>query len=266
MPLLPPRHLDTVALFEKYRKSRHRYAATGFFCRHRFGGDEAREELFLVTSARAVSGNLDDTIVVCRLRGTQQVMVNRATGHGGLARGGWFSDPELDLAVLPLNPEHLSKNRLRFRALGTTAGVLTISAMKGRRIGEGDDVLILGFAPEPAGLPPVPLVRRGIIARIQDCYHGSAKTFLVDATIFEGNRGSPVVMKPEHPAADRPWNDPAGKLIGVVSESLRNPCGPVRTTQDGRSLDVRVHTGLVRVAPVDALRALLERGARDGRC
>lgn len=266
MPLLAPRHLDTVAFFEEYGKHRHRYAATGFFCRHRFGGDEGREALFLVTSARAVGENFDDTIVVCRRRRTQHAVVNAATGHDGLARGGWFSDPELDLAVLPLDPEYLSKHRVRFRALGTIAGALTMSAMQERRIGEGDDVLILGFAPESTGLRPVPMVRRGIVARIQDCYRGQSKTFLVDATTFEGNRGSPVVMKPEQPAADRPWNDPAGKLIGVVSESVPNPWGPVRTTKDDRLLDVRVYTGLVRVVPVDALRGLLEKGAREGRC
>ena len=263
MPLLPSRHLDTVALFAEYRKGRIRYAATGFFCRHRFGGEEPHEEpheeLFLVTSAHNVREEPGHTLLVSRRRRTQHVLLNDATGQGGLGRGPWISDPESDLAALPLNPEHLAATKLRFRALGTSASALTMAAMRKRRIGEGDDVLVIGFAPELAGLHPVPLVRRGIVARIQDCYRGLSKTFLVEATTFAGNRGSPVVMKPDRGADDRAWNDPAGKLIGVVSESVPNPLGPLEHGTDGRTVLIQVNTGLVRVVPVDALLDLLEK-------
>ena len=262
MPLLPSRHLDTVALFEEDREGRFRYAATGFFCRHRFGGEEPHEEpheeLFLVTSAHNVREEPGHTLLVSRRRRTQHVLLNDATGQGGLGRGPWISDPESDLAALPLNPEHLAATKLRFRALGTSASALTMAAMRKRSIGEGDDVLVIGFAPDSAGLQPVPLVRRGIVSRIHDCYQGLSNAFLVDATTFDGNRGSPVVMKPQRSAAERPHSDPAGKLIGVVAQSLPNPWGPVQVTHDGRRLDVQVNKGLVRVIPVDTLLGVLE--------
>ncbi len=258
MPLLPSRQLDTVALFEEPRKGRFHYASTGFFCRHRFVGEESADALFLVTSERAMREDLEGRMMICRRRGSVRLLLEPATDPRGLARSSWFSDDASGLAVLPLDPEHLSRTRLRFRPFPTATGALTLAAMRKKRIGEGDDVLVLGFGPELERLQPVPLVRRGIVSRIQDCYQGLSNAFLVDATTFDGNRGSPVVMKPQRSAAERPRGDPAGKLIGVVAESLPNPWGPVQVTHDGRRLDVQVNTGLVRVTPVDALLGVLE--------
>ena len=257
MPLLPSRQLDTVALFEEVRNRRFHYTATGFFCRHRSLGKESRDELFLVTSAPAMRENLKGKVLIGRRRRRVAPLVEAVTDKRGFARRRWFLDDECGLAVLPLDPEHLAGTRLRFQAVSTATGALTLSALRKKRIGEGDDVLVLGFGPELAHLQPVPLVRRGIVARIQDCYQGLSNTFLVDATTFEGNRGSPVVMKPRRSAADRPRSDPAGKLIGVVAESLPDPWGPVKHHADHRILRIQVNTGLVRIIPVDTLLRVL---------
>ena len=258
MPLLPTRQLETVALFEEERRGRVHYAATGFFCRHRFVGEEPDDAVFLVTSAPAMRENLESRVLIGRRRRRVPLLVESVTDKRGLARRNWFLDDQCGLAVLPLDPEHLATTRLRFQAVSTATGALTLSAMRKKRIGEGDDVLVLGFGPESDHFHPVPLVRRGIVARIHDCYQGLSNAFLVDATTFEGNRGGPVVMKPKRSAADRTRSDPAGKLIGVVAESLPNPWGPVEATHNGRRLSVQVNTGLVRVVPVDSLLRVLE--------
>ena len=263
MPLLASRQLDTVALFTEERKGRFHYAATGFFCRHRFVDEQSRDELFLVTSPRARE-DLEDWLLIGRRRKSGRTLVDPVDQKRGLPRRTWFSDDECGLAVLPLDPEHLARMRLRYHAVSTATGALTLSAMRTKRIGEGDDVLVLGFGPELERLKPAPLVRRGIVARIQDCYQGLSNAFLVDATTFEGNRGSPVVIKPHRSAADRPRSDPAGKLIGVVTESLPNPWGPVEHRADDRTLWIQVNTGLVRIIPVDTLLRVLESAhARD---
>ena len=259
-----------MALFTEERKGRFHYAATGFFCRHRFVEEPSRDELFLVTSARARE-DLEDWLLIGRRRKSGRTLVDpvaKKRGLGwrtwfsddecGLARRTWFSDDECGLAVLPLDPEHLARTRLRYHAVSTATNALTLSAMRKKRIGEGDDVLVVGFGPELERLKPAPLVRRGIVARIQDCYQGLSNAFLVDATTFEGNRGSPVVIKPHRSAADRPRSDPAGKLIGVVTESLPNPWAPVKHHGKERTLMIQVNTGLVRVIPVDALVRVLE--------
>ncbi len=265
MPPLPPRYLNTVVMLAERRNGTWHYRATGFYYRYFTGGAEGRNLFFLVTSARAIRGNLDNTRVICRRRRGPRTVTYAADGTDGLALGGWLADPKLDVAVLPVDPERLAADGVRCETFEAWGGVLEPGEMGRRRVGEGDDVLLLGFTPERFRFAPVAMVRRGIIARIQDCYRGQSPTFLVEATIFAGNTGGPVVIWPERGRHGQPLTHPKIHLIGVVSESLPNPNEPVRLTQDGRSLDVRVHTGLVQVAPVDALRALRQRGEEEGR-
>lgn len=274
MPLLPPRHLDTVVYLESYRNGQPRYATTGFFCRHRPGRGESREGLFLVATGVVAREEVDDTLVFGRHRRSGYPVVAQTNGSTPLTEGRWLSDPEKNLAVLPVNPEHLKLRKWRFRAFvsaasqsitsRSAASALPLSTMRSKHIGEGDDVLILGLDPEPDGMRREPLVRRGIIARIQDCYCEQSQTFLVEASTFDSDLGSPVVMKPQRSAVERSRTDPAGKLIGITTAFLPDPWGPVRTTHNGRPLDVCVNTGLVQVTPVDALQALLDRAARAG--
>ena len=228
MPKLPPRYLDTVAMFEGYRDGKLRYAATGFFCRYFTGGAEGRTLLFLVTSARAVSGNLGDTTLVCRRRRGFRRTTYEADGRDGLALGNWLVDSELDVALLPLDPERLAAHAVRYQTFDVYGGALETWEMHRRGVGEGDDVLVLGFTPERRRFRPMTMVRRGIIARIQDFYRQRSPTFLVDATIFAGNTGSPVVIRPARGRGGEPLTHPRIHLIGLVSNYLPNPEGPVR--------------------------------------
>ena len=256
MPPLPTRFLDTVVMFTETDKPR--YVATGFLCHHRIAGREPCEGLFLVSSAQAVHGDSGHTNLVCRSRRFFGPEFRPAAGKGGIALGDWLTEPELDIAVLPLDRQELWSGPLRYQALNTDRGALTSSGMKRRRVGEGDDVFIVGFAPEQVHIFPVPMVRRGIIARIRDLYRGESPTFLVEATISEANQGSPVIMAPTRGARNRPLIRPGFKLVGMVAGYLPNPEQPLRRNQDGRTLLVRMNTGLVRVIPVNAICELLE--------
>lgn len=259
MPLLPARTLDTVAMVLTSRDGDFPYSATGFFCRYRPGIEDAGDGLFLVTSAGAAREDLADAHLLCYRRRGKRPRFYRASGEDGLALGTWVVDRKLDLAVLPLDRERLVADAVRYRAFDPEGGALTTSAMEKRRIGEGDDVRILGFAPV-AGLhiPLYSMVRRGIVARIQDCYRGRSESFLLDATILRGNRGSPVIVRLEHGVNGHPLAAPPVKLIGIVSGHLPTRATPLRLGDDGKTLLVQPNTGLVRVVPVDGLLDLLE--------
>ena len=262
MPPLPPSYLDTVAMFVTSSDECPRYSATGFFCRHRSGFEDAFDGLFLVTSATAVGANLADVSQLCCRRRDRHPTCYKATGAGGLALGTWVVASELDLAVLHLNRERLAADAVRYRGFDAEYRTLTTFDMKRRRIGEGDDVRILGFAPASPSIPLGAMVRRGIIARVQDCYRGRSDTFLLDATIVEGNRGSPVIMRLERGVDGRPLAQPTIRLVGVVSGYLPSRGVPLRVGGDGKTLLVQPHTGLVRVVPVNGLLELLETAAK----
>ena len=262
MPLLPARYLDTVAMLLTSRDGDLRYSATGFFCRHRRGIEDDDDGLFLVTSARAAHEDPADANLLCYRRRGKRPWSYKATGEDGLALGTWVVGRKLDLAVLPLDRERLAAGAVRYRAFDPEGGALTTSAMEKRRIGEGDDVRILGFIPVGPSTPLEAMVRRGIIARVQDCYRGRSDTFLLDATIVEGNRGSPVIVRLERGVDGRPLAQPTIKLVGVVSGYLPSRGVPLRYGDDGKTLLVQPHTGLVRVVPVDGLLELLETAAK----
>jgi hypothetical protein len=86
----------------------------------------------------------------------------------------------------------------------------------------GAAVVVLGF---PKGLRspeyPLPIMRSGIVARVDAGY------LLIDARLFRGNSGGPVVYVPPFKIGPNPLMKPGlvneERLIGVVSEGL----GPV---------------------------------------
>lgn len=261
MPKLSPRYLDTVAMFEARDDDSLRYAATAFFCRYFTGGADGRTLLFLVTSGRAVAGELEDTSLVCRRRRVFRRFTYPLDGQPGPARGDWLVDSERDVAVLPLDPERLAADRIRYETFDVWGGALEGWDLQRRGVGEGDEVLVLGFTPERLRSSPATMVRRGVIARIQDFYRGQSPTFLVDATTFAGNTGSPVVIRPARGRHGTPLSHPRFHLIGLVSGAMEDPEGPVRQDHDGGTVLVRVQTGLVRVVPADAIHRLVQRAA-----
>jgi hypothetical protein len=264
VPKLPPRYLDTVVMFEECGDGPLRYAATGFFCRYFTGGANGQELLFLVTSGRAVSGDLGSTRLVCgRRRGFRRTSY-AASGRSPLALGDWLVDSKRDVALLPLDPEHLAAEAIRCETFDLAGGALGGLGLNLRGVGEGDEVLMLGFTPERPRWRPVTMIRRGIIARIQDLHRRRSPTFLVDATAFAGNTGSPVVIRPARGRGGDLLTHPRIHLIGLVSDSLPNPEGPVRRDNEGRTMLVRAQTGLVRVVPVDAILRLVRMAAGGG--
>ena len=59
-------------------------------------------------------------------------------------------------------------------------------------------------------------MRHGIVARIQDWLRGDERTFLIDASVFPGNSGGPVVLKPETVAVHETRAITHSLLIGMV--------------------------------------------------
>ena len=119
---------------------------------------------------------------------------------------------------------------------------------------EGNEVFILGF---PMGITGTSqndvIVRHGIIARIQDWYDGRSKDFLIDSSIYPGNSGGPVVLKPVLWSANQRPKIAHARLLGLVASYL--PYRDVATSrQTGRiRLVSEENSGLAQVVPIDAV-------------
>ena len=126
-------------------------------------------------------------------------------------------------------------------------------------IAEGNGVFVLGF---PLGLVGkernYPIVRHGIIARIQDWLRGDERTFLIDAAVFPGNSGGPVVLKPEMTTVSQTRRITHSLLIGMVRAYI--PSQEVAVSeQTGRPKVIfEENSGLAEVEPIDVIRETME--------
>ena len=209
---------------------------------------------YLVTNRHVIDGSRDLQV---RLNGRQSLVLWRP--------GFWFThpDPKVDVAVAPFHPESteefrswfLSNNHVYFRKELKKVGFM-----------EGDEVYTLGF---PLGLTGdernYVIVRQGVVARIRDWYDGQSDSFLIDAFVFPGNSGGPVIAKPT--LFSYTETRPHPKLIGMVSGYVPYQ-DFARSDQTGEVVSVSTeNSGLTNVVPIDkvneTIAEVLERHRQD---
>ena len=160
-------------------------------------------------------------------------------------------DPDIDLAVLPTAAIQIPDGFSPDRFLTLRPHTVTIDDLRSSEFSEGNELFILGFPMGIAGTDQNDvIVRHGIVARIQDWYDGRSKDFLIDSSIYPGNSGGPVILKPVI------WGTPRftkPKVLGLVSAYL--PYQDVaRSEQTGLiRLISEENSGLAKVVPMDAV-------------
>ena len=250
MSLIPARFLDTVvAIGHRRSDSSIEYTATGFVYQLAVEETDAGDKLyasFIVTNRHVIEGAGELF--------TRQNHPSGANVVGSIAEVGWtvHSDPDIDVAV---HPFHISDSG------GTVASAIsfysdTDTILREQLIEtefrEGNEVFILGFPlSQVAEDKNYVIARQGIIARIQDWYDETSKFFLIDASIFPGNSGGPVLAKPSLHTYGTSIT--RAKLIGMVSGYF--PYRDIaRSEQTGLPVFAsEENSGLGIVVPLDAI-------------
>ena len=176
----------------------------------------------------------------------------------------WTSHPidTVDVAVFGLST-------VQFKQAGVDEAYIfsencwTMSQMREKGVSEGDGVFVLGY---PLGAMSRgrqrAIARAGIIARIRDAYESAPNDFLIDAHIFEGNSGGPVITRPEFSHIQGTQSNNLCMVIGIVSHVYCYNARPQVLVEgsDGKlgldeSFQVRFKdpAGLARVEPVDRI-------------
>ncbi len=257
MALIPPFMLHcVVAIGFKDPQDNVAYAGTGFLFGKRHGTNEEGKgtyRVFLVTNRHVLEGN---TTAFLRfnpeaLSAAQVFDAPLKDPNGKLL---WFAlgDPEVDIAVMSINASVLNAAKIQFAFFADDSHVLTHKEAAAEGLSEGDGVFVFGFPMGNVGAERnYVVVRQGIIARIRDSLAGAVKTFLIDASVFPGNSGGPVVTRPEITSIEGTKAINKASLIGVVSAYL--PYHDVAISQQTRRPRIifEENSGLASIVPVD---------------
>jgi len=112
----------------------------------------------------------------------------------------WYGhpDPDIDVGAIRISPGFLREQQMDFTFFQSDLHIATIKDMKNAQVSEGDSIFVLGF---PMGIVSSQrqhvICRKGCISRVRDALEGRSKEFLIDASVFPGNSGGPVINSPD---------------------------------------------------------------------
>ena len=250
MSLIPARFLDAVvAIGHRLPDASIDYTATGFVYQVEVEESAQGDKLygsFIVTNRHVIEG-ANELL-------TRQNHPSGANVVGRSAEQEWtfHPDPDIDAAIRGF---HISDPRGPVETAVSFYGgsdTMLREQLIETEFREGNEVFTLGFPVlEVSEDRNYVIVRQGIVARIQDWYDEIGMSFLIDASIFPGNSGGPVLAKPTLHTYGTPIT--SAKLVGMVSGYV-----PYRdiARSDQTSLPVLVseeNSGLGYVVPLDVI-------------
>lgn len=215
--------------------------------------EQIQFRLFLVTNKHVVENQKNVNLRFENSAGGAIELTVQLQNNGNLIWTG-HSDPEVDVAVLPIDGNILAKLIGPLFFFKDTDNSLSLANPIADNLCEGDPIFILGF---PLGLVDnvenLPVIRGGTLARLKDCKAKRTKYFLVDCQTFPGNSGGPVLNKPEMFALAGTTPIPTCYLIGIVKGYIpyRDVAISLQTRRE--KIVFEENSGLSIVFPVDCI-------------
>lgn len=263
MALLPPFFLDAVvALGIGDDPAKRNWIGTGFLYGALVKKSDPNNKsysVFLVTNKHVLGDHAKVWIKFNSVSGTgsQDFDIPLRARNG---KELWIRHPDddVDLSSIFINAKVLQTKNMRFSFFRDDDHSFTIAQLKSEGVTEGDGVYVLGY---PMGLVDsswqAAICRSGCIARIQDILNAGNGDFLVDASIFPGNSGGPVVLRPASTAITGTSCISKANLIGVVQSYLpyRDVAISLQTQRPRIMFDE--NSGLAPVIPVDRINELM---------
>lgn len=260
MALIPPFFLDCVtAIGFRDLTDQIAFGATGFLFGKMTKPQAAPEQneyhIYLVTNRHVFEGKRSG---VLRFNPTAGAAAKTYDLSLVDAKGSpvWSAHPnaEVDAAATPINIQLLQNEGIQFGFFHSDNHVLTRKDAAAEGISEGDGIFVLGFPLGDVGKERnYVVVRHGIIARIRDALAGAADAIVIDATVFPGNSGGPVVTRPEAVAITGTKAFTKARLLGMVSGYVPYQDVAYSKQTDRPRVIFEENTGLAVVVPSDQI-------------
>lgn len=263
MALIPKFFQDcVVAIGVPSEKEQIQWVASGFLYGDFFkkGKGETLYHVYVVTN-RHVLNELTEVRLRFNPKGKEAAKTYRLRlVDKSSKKTSWFPHPNLsiDVAIATINVRLLKEQGIQF-AYFIDEHVATLDKIAELGITEGDFVYTLGF---PMGLIGAErnyvIVRSGNIAKIQDAIEHRSDEFLIDAFIFPGNSGGPVVTKPESMALHDTKAVSSAYLIGVIQSYVPYKDVAISTQTKRPRVIFEENSGLASVIPIDFVKETIE--------
>jgi hypothetical protein len=224
MALLHKNQIKSVVAVGSMRQGQFVCDSTSFHIGFLMKDDPSPEKrlyhMFLATNRHVFEDRDTATFRINTDDGKHKTFETPLKDHNGESRWLAHSDPAVDLALLSVNPDIMKANGIE--PLFITEELFAYAnLLEGIGIAAGDDVYVLGF---PMGLAGEEqnyvCVKGGVVSRIDSEIIRIRKAFIIDSSVFPGNSGGPVILRPATSALD--GTKAVGKpyLLGVISGYL----------------------------------------------
>ncbi len=215
-----------------------------------------RYRIFLITAKHVVQSYIDkasDIRVRVNSKDASKPVQDFELPHVAESAGNWFFHPGgIDVAVISVNWEFLKANKIEPHFFADNNSASNRAILIDRQVAAGDAIYVLGF---PMGLTGEQrnqvIVRQGCIARISDMLDGAAPDFLIDASVYPGNSGGPVILRPEVVAIEQTKSQPTATLLGLVSSYLPYVDIAISVQTNQPRISFQENSGLASILPVD---------------
>ncbi|MGC2518951.1 MAG: serine protease [Burkholderiales bacterium] len=258
MALIPPFFIDcVVAIGSRNPNGEKRWFGTGFLVgRHHkeVATDQKNYHLFLVTNKHVLK-NVESIVVRFNPKTDEPARDYdiSLTPRKELVLVG-HPNSDIDVVVIYIDASVLEKDQARFAFFALDEHTLRIADVKDHGTSEGDFIYVLGF---PMGIVSPDrqyvIVRAGVIARLRDAVDQRSREFLIDANVFPGNSGGPVVLKPEIVSIEGTKTINRAALVGIITSYVQYQDIAI-SQQTGRPRIIfEENSGLAAVVPSDCI-------------
>lgn len=268
MALIPPFFIDcVVAIGMLDSKAKKRWIGTGFLVGRHHKEVDSQEKpyhLFLVTNKHVLS-DMNSILVRFNPRSEEPAKdydIDLTEADELILVE--HPETEVDIAVININPEVLKKDGAQFAFFKLDEHTISLGEMIERGVLEGDFVYVLGF---PMGIVSSDrqyvIVRSGSIARLRDVVDRKSREFLIDANVFPGNSGGPVVIKPEIVSIEGTKPIRKAALIEIITSYV--PYTDVAISQQTKRPRIvfEENSGLAAVVPIDCVIETVEKAYEE---
>lgn len=259
MALITPKHLDCVVAIGKDDKSGGvHWMGTGFLFGYRLPNkkyDDKVYSIFLVSN-KHVLNNQDSVYLRFNPQGGQPALnylLNIKTSKTNLCK--LHQNDNVDVAVVSIPQTYFDKllnDGIKPQFFTYDSDSYLINDLKSIEVSEGDGVFALGYPMGNVGnTRQYVILRGGVVARIKDMLEGFSSDFIIDAPVFPGNSGGPVIIKPELTRIEGTKPHEESRLIGIVKSYIPYTDIAISPQTGNPRVVFEENTGLTNVEPVD---------------